>query len=93
MKIYFKTIVIISCLFFLPTITLAVNSTGYGFGENIGWVNFNSTDAGVTVSAAGVTGYLWLENAGWVYLIMMAQQEQKTPLPQIGEWLMMAQET
>src|SRR3989344_6758891 len=57
----------IACCFLLPHLVLAVvNSTGYAWGENAGWANFNSTNGGATVSSAGVTGYVWLENVGWI---------------------------
>jgi len=59
----------IICLWFFPSSALAAgNTTGYAWGENIGWVNFNSTDGGVTVASTGLTGYLWLENVGWIHL-------------------------
>jgi len=68
-KKQFITILILFGLFFAPLLVLAaVNSIGYGWGENAGWANFNSTYGGATVSAAGVTGYLWLENIGWIHL-------------------------
>ena len=60
----------ITCaIFAFPYFTSAiVNSTGYAWGENAGWANFNSTNGGATVSATGVTGYVWLENVGWIQL-------------------------
>lgn len=68
-KKQFAVALIMFCCFLLPVSVLAVvNSTGYAWGENAGWANFNSTNGGATVSATGVTGYVWLENIGWVQL-------------------------
>lgn len=59
----------LSILFAFPFLASATsNTTNYGWGENVGWANFNSTDGGVTVTTAGLTGYLWLENIGWIQL-------------------------
>jgi hypothetical protein len=38
----------------------------YGWGENIGWVNFNPTNGNVDVSDTKITGYAWSENYGWI---------------------------
>jgi len=60
---------IIFSFFVFPLSVLAVaNCTGYAWGENIGWANFNSTFGGATVSNNGITGYIWLENIGWAHL-------------------------
>lgn len=71
-KVYKKNHLIIALVFFslflLPVLVLAVNSRRYAWGENVGWVNFNSYGGGATVSDTGVIGYLWLENIGWVHL-------------------------
>ncbi len=41
----------------------------YAYGENIGWINFaSSQDAAVTVGNDAVTGYIWCENIGWINL-------------------------
>ena len=41
----------------------------YAWGENIGWVNFESNQGpGVQVSSSDVTGYVWGENIGWISL-------------------------
>jgi hypothetical protein len=47
----------------------AGNLSGYAWGENVGWINFNpSQGPGVTVTDAAVTGYAWGENIGWINL-------------------------
>ena len=66
----------IACLILLgffafPFWSFAVsgNCTGYAWGENIGWINFNPKDGGgATVSNDGLTGYIWAENFGWIKL-------------------------
>ncbi len=40
----------------------------YGYGENIGWLNFGTRDGEVTVVDANLTGYVWAENIGWINL-------------------------
>jgi hypothetical protein len=38
------------------------------WGTNVGWLNFNPTDGGVTVCADHLEGYAWAENIGWIRL-------------------------
>ncbi|MCD6394275.1 MAG: hypothetical protein J7M40_12305, partial [Planctomycetes bacterium] len=44
----------------------------YGWGENIGWVNFEPSaadpNAGAQVASDKVTGFIWAENIGWINL-------------------------
>lgn len=40
----------------------------YAWGENIGWINFGSTEGDVHINASGMTGYAWGENIGWISL-------------------------
>jgi hypothetical protein len=46
------------------------NLSGYGWGENIGWVAFDTSGTGgsrVTINPAGeFSGYAWSENIGWI---------------------------
>ncbi len=46
------------------------NSDGsqYAWGENIGWLNFDTRDGNVVVADANLTGYVWTENIGWINL-------------------------
>lgn len=64
------TILIVFGFFLFPVLVFAAgNSTGYAWGENVGWVNFNpSQGEGVTVTNGAVTGYAWGENIGWINL-------------------------
>lgn len=67
----FVVILIIFSFFLLPLSVLAANFSGdykWAWGENIGWLNFQPTDEGVTVANDGLTGYLWAENVGWIKL-------------------------
>jgi len=61
---------ILFSFFVFPFSALATgNCTGYAWGENIGWVNFNPKDGGgVTVADDGLIGYIWAENVGWIQL-------------------------
>lgn len=41
--------------------------TGYAWSETIGWVSFDGSGYGLSVSLGGViSGYAWSENIGWV---------------------------
>jgi len=41
----------------------------YGYGENVGWFNFEpDTGDGVQVASEKLTGWVWAENIGWVSL-------------------------
>jgi len=53
---------------FALSVFATTNATGYAYGENVGWANFNPTNGGATVTATGLSGYIWLENVGWVQL-------------------------
>lgn len=55
--------------------SLASNTNGtidstyrYAWGENIGWVDFGTSNGNVSVTDAGLSGYALSENAGWIYL-------------------------
>ncbi|NJN98856.1 MAG: hypothetical protein HC875_34565 [Anaerolineales bacterium] len=40
----------------------------WAWGSNVGWINFNPTDGGVTVYNDHLEGYAWAENIGWIRL-------------------------
>ena len=42
----------------------------YGYGENVGWVNFEPSvpGAGAHVTSEKLTGFIWAENIGWIKL-------------------------
>jgi hypothetical protein len=44
------------------------NLSGYAWGENVGWINFDPTGGGVTIDADGTfDGWAWGENIGWIH--------------------------
>lgn len=43
-------------------------NNGYAWSDQIGWVNFGSTNGSVHVTASGLTGYAWSANYGWINL-------------------------
>ena len=66
---FFISILIAFGFLVLPALVFAGNCTGYAWGENVGWINFNpSQGEGVTVTDSAVTGYAWGENVGWINL-------------------------
>lgn len=40
----------------------------YAWGENIGWINFGTSNGNVHVTDSGLSGYALGENVGWIYL-------------------------
>ncbi len=40
----------------------------YACSENLGWQNWNSTNAQATVGTTFLLGYVWAENIGWIKL-------------------------
>jgi hypothetical protein len=40
----------------------------YAWGENIGWINFGTTQGNVHITDSEMTGYAWGENIGWISL-------------------------
>jgi hypothetical protein len=45
------------------------NLSGYAWGTNVGWINFNPTYSQVTIDPANgrFDGYAWGENIGWIH--------------------------
>lgn len=47
----------------------AGNLSGYAWGTNVGWINFDPDgDEGVTIDpgSGDFSGYAWGENVGWI---------------------------
>lgn len=42
--------------------------SGYAWGTNVGWINFDPGDGGVTIDPASgdFSGHAWGENVGWI---------------------------
>ncbi|MEA1936614.1 MAG: hypothetical protein U9N04_00700 [Patescibacteria group bacterium] len=40
----------------------------YAWSENLGWINFGTTEGNVHITDSELTGYAWSENAGWISL-------------------------
>ncbi|MDO8462978.1 MAG: hypothetical protein Q7S96_01745 [bacterium] len=46
-----------------------ISSTNkYAWSENVGWLNFGTSEGNVTVADTALTGYAWGENVGWISL-------------------------
>ncbi len=54
-------------LVMIPSISHAA-TTGYAWGENIGWIDFGSSAGDVTVTDSALSGYAYGENIGWIAL-------------------------
>jgi len=47
----------------------AGNLSGFAWGENIGWIDFDTSDVGgsqVTIDGGQFQGFAWAENVGWI---------------------------
>lgn len=40
----------------------------YGWGENIGWINFGTANGNIHITDSGMTGYALSETVGWINL-------------------------
>lgn len=60
------------CLFFFSFAAASetsgtIDSTNkYAWSNYGGWVNFNATNGGISITDSGITGYAWNENYGWI---------------------------
>ena len=73
MKYKFVSFLIIIVSFLTISTTALASTTngtvtGYGWGENVGWVDFGSTAGDVHITDTAVTGYAYGENIGWIDL-------------------------
>jgi len=68
--VVFIAIVILNItIVFASTTDGTINTTNkYAWGENIGWLNFSTTEGDVHVTDSALSGYAWAENIGWIYL-------------------------
>ena len=58
---------------FFPFFTFAADGTidgtnRYAWSENLGWVDFGSSEGNVQVQDIGLSGYAWSESSGWISL-------------------------
>lgn len=72
MKSFFYYVFFVTLLILIiPSVSHAAqNTTGYAWGENVGWVNVATSTAtwGVEVTDTALTGYMYGENIGWISL-------------------------
>jgi hypothetical protein len=84
MRIYFLNFFIILFLVFVTAFTapfsleavasetdgtiISPATNARGFENNVGYVNFGTSEGNVHVTDAGITGYAWSENMGWINL-------------------------
>jgi len=66
------TLIFISGDFVLPVFASSTDGTvdstyKYAWGENIGWLNFGTTEGNVHITDSALTGYAWAENIGWIF--------------------------
>ncbi len=70
----FYLVLILSLLLSVLVFTAAYSATNidtnnkWAFGTNIGWINFNDLNGGVSVFSDYLEGYAWAENVGWIRL-------------------------
>jgi hypothetical protein len=64
---------IFSFFFVVPLFASNIDGTitpnpKYGFGENLGWINFGCDNCNVHVTDTGLSGYAWSKTNGWINL-------------------------
>ena len=70
----FSIIIVVFCLFvshstFASTTNGTIDSTyRYGWGENVGFIDFGSTSGDVHITDTALSGYAYGENIGWINL-------------------------
>ncbi len=58
-----------ACICYAENIDPYADGSQYAYGENVGWLNFESgTGDGVQVASDKLTGFIWGENIGWISL-------------------------
>lgn len=72
-KFILITAIFISVVYVSPILASStdgtIDATGrYAWGENIGWIDFGTTNGAVHVTDAGLTGSALSENVGWIDL-------------------------
>jgi len=50
------------------TIIKSTSTDGYAWGENVGWINFGTTEGNVHITSSGLNGYAWDSVYGWINL-------------------------
>jgi hypothetical protein len=68
-------LVVFFSFFVFPAFSFASTTNGtinsisrYAWSENIGWIDFGSSEGAVTVTDSALAGYAWSETAGWISL-------------------------
>jgi len=64
---------------FLPSKIALALTAQYAWSNQIGWINFNPDNGGVTVTDSSITGYAWSETLGWINLSPSTQGVVNTP--------------
>jgi len=59
---------VFSPLFVFASTTNGIILTQYGWGNNVGWVNFAPTNGNVHITDSAITGYAWDPVYGWLNL-------------------------
>lgn len=65
--------IFITTVFVLPVLASETDGTidssyKHAWGENIGWINFGSSEGNVHITDSSLSGYAWGENVGWINL-------------------------
>jgi hypothetical protein len=68
---YYFTMLVLALSLLAFSVANAANidqNDKYAWGTNVGWLNFNDANGGVTVYNDHLEGYVWGENIGWIRL-------------------------
>ncbi len=67
--ITFFGLVIFSCSTYASETNGTIDTTNkYAWSNQLGWINFGSTNSSVAITDSAITGYAWSENYGWINL-------------------------
>jgi len=72
--LFFGGIVLFSFCFYYQSFAEEIETFGFAWSENIGWISFNSVSDGspvdysvkIDTSTGNLSGYAWSENIGWI---------------------------
>ncbi|MFH1769262.1 MAG: hypothetical protein ABH833_01190 [Parcubacteria group bacterium] len=62
------TVLTLLLLTAIPAYAGNINTSSYAWGQDIGWLNWGTSEGDITVDHEKLTGYAWGENVGWISL-------------------------
>ena len=73
--VIFTSFFLFAGFLFFPSVIDASSTDGtvdseykYAWGENVGWINFGTSEGNIHITDTSLSGYAWGENVGWISL-------------------------